>query len=231
MRARPLTGRTSATRVAAVLGILALGLGAGVTGSRIAAPAESAAAPIATEVIPVVAPVARGIDVPLEDSDEDEDTFDVSPAIGQADVPLGDATREEIATTVEALGAVDDPTTVYDLPVLSDEGDPCASEAEAPADCPDGIRGTILGLTGATLSIFPVPNPPLPGAGGHSVECPAIEPVIDPAARDRMRFGVGSTAPAASMTVVYHPVGQPAAAREITTATTADERTAWEESP
>lgn len=220
--------RPGGIRIAAMLGILALGLGAGFAGSRLAASEESPAAPIASETLPVIAPVARGVDAPLEDSDGDPDTFDISPAIGQADVPLGDAVRDEVVAAVEALGTVEDPATVYDLPVLGGDGDPCASEADAPADCPDGIRGAIFGLTGASMSIFPVFDPQLPSAGNLGVQCPASEPAIDPVARDRMRFGVGSTAPAASMTVVYHPVGQPDAARELLTETSAEARAAWE---
>ncbi|MHA6669520.1 hypothetical protein ACX3O0_11700 [Homoserinimonas sp. A447] len=228
MRGNSFSGRRAVTRIAAVLGILALGVGAGFAGSRLAAPVESVAAPIATEILPVIAPVSRAADAAPEDSDGDPDTFDVSPAVGHADVPLGDAARDEVAAAALALGTVDDPATVYDLPVLGGEGDPCASEADAPADCPDGIRGAIFSLTGASLAIFPVFNPQLPSAGNLGVVCPASEPAIDPATRDRMRLGVGSTAPAASMTVVYHPIGQPDAARELTTETSADERAAWE---
>jgi hypothetical protein len=231
VRANGLGTRRIATRAAAVLGILALGVGAGFAGSRLAAPSEGAAAPVTTEIIPVVAPVARALDASPEDTDGDEDTFDVSPAIGQIEVPLGDADRGEVAAAVTAIGSADDPVTVYDLPVLDGEGDPCASDADPSAECPDGIRGTILGITGTAFAVFPVLNPPLPAEGGYSVQCPASDPPIDPEARDRMRFGVGSTAPAASMTVVYHPVGQPDAAREITAMTTADARTTWEESP
>lgn len=228
MRGSSFTGRQAVVRITAILGILALGIGAGLAGSRIAAPVESAAAPVATETLPVIAPVARAADTVPEDSDGNPDTFDVSPAIGQVEVPLGNTAHGEVVAAVEALGTVDDPATLYDLPVLGGGGDPCASEDEVPADCPDGIRGAIFSLTGASLSIFPVLNPQLPSAGNLGVGCPASEPPIDPVAGDRMRFGVGSTAPAVSMTVSYHPVGQPDAARELTTETSAEERAAWE---
>ena len=237
---RPLIGAAVTIAVAA---------SAILVGMRFASP--EAAAAVATEDVPVLAPVSVG-DAPAT-PDNDPETLDVSDATGTARiVPPGNYDEDALppgvadaiaaldesggdpADTHLALGGADDGTddgTGDGGDGAADDsaaGDPCspapgeAGEGDAPEGCPDGLHSAIFADTmPEDLEVWPVPDPSTT-LEGTSIYCPDLAP-----GDGELGLGVGTNLPA-TITARYWPIADPTAVQTLTLEGIPAEEAAWQ---
>lgn len=228
--------------VLAVIAAVAVGVAATLIGQRFA-PVETVTTQPATEIVPVLTPIAAG----------DEPPADV-PADAEPDAPVvvSVATAEREVTVPASPSSDDavDPSLLFFLDELmawpdallglinfgdderSDGDDPCAPrDGEPDAGCPDGLRSTILSDTAlrdfaAGGQAFPPTYDEYLANGnpfGGSLWCDGLE-----ASEGEVPFGILATAPG-TFTLRYWPTENPAAEREAVVTTTAEQLALWEE--
>lgn len=228
--------------VLAVIAAVAVGVAATLIGQRFA-PGETVTTQPATEIVPVLTPIAESDEPPADVPDDAE---------ADAPVVVSDAAAER-EVTVPAVPSADDPvdpSLLFFFDELmawpdallglinfgsddrSDGDDPCAPrEGEPEAGCPDGLRSTILSDTalrdfGAGGQAFPPTYEQFLESGnryGGSLWCDGLE-----AGDGEVPFGILATAPG-TFTLRYWPTENPAAERETLVTTTAEQVALWEE--
>jgi hypothetical protein len=210
--------------------VVALALGAGmlVLGTSFA-PHQQVAVESGTETVPVVAPIAIGNEEPAADAESEQ--------LAEREVRLPGAVVDGLDPSVQALidelAASADPT--YDITVLDGESegddssvgdDSCAPREGDPADCPDGIRSTILPLIhlrdfNAGVEMFP-PG----GVYGNLLE------VCDPETLNptdgSIPVGIVATAPGAFNLEFWQTADSGAPHVEVSVNTPDDQRAAFE---
>jgi hypothetical protein len=226
----------------AVIAAVAVGVAATLIGMRFA-PVETVATQPATEIVPVLAPIAEGEEPPAEPDDE---------AAPDAPVVVSEASAEREVTVPAAPTGDDqvDPSLLFLFDELmawpdallglinfgdderSDGDDPCAPrEGEPAVGCPGGLRSTILSDTAlrdfaAGAQAFPPTWEQFVENGnpyGGSLWCDGLE-----AGEGEVPFGILATAPG-TFTLRYWPTENPAAERETVVTTTAEQLALWEE--
>lgn len=130
----------------AIVAALAVAVAGVLVGIRLVPPviAES---PSDTVVVPVLAPVEH----------PDEEGGEPSPVVAQTEVTLPGSAPVDLSpglgAVVDALIESPDPAFTlleYDAGATGTDDDPCAPRAgEPPADCPEGLRSTVLSLVAA----------------------------------------------------------------------------------
>jgi hypothetical protein len=226
----------------AVIAAVAVGVAATLIGMRFA-PVETVTTQPATEIVPVLAPIAEGEEPPAEPDDE---------AAPDAPVVVSEASAEREVTVPAAPTGDDpvDPSLLFLFDELmawpdallglinfgdderSDGDDPCAPrEGEPAVGCPGGLRSTILSDTAlrdfaAGAQAFPPTWEQFVENGnpyGGSLWCDGLE-----AGEGEVPFGILATAPG-TFTLRYWPTENPAAERETVVTTTAEQLALWEE--
>ena len=220
--------------VIAAAAVVSVGVTAVIVGATVISP-DSVIAASRTESVPVLAPVAHGPSTPHADADGDPDTLDVSRAVAQQRVPVGEsrAADPRIEQLLDELTAADDPGSVVDpeaaIRVLDGPeatgGDPCAPAVGEPAaDCPSGLGGTVMALRAAPHSdVIGTANPPTYEDSLHKLYyCDAQEHD----ATD-LPFVAATNIPG-TISVSYWPTTDPTAVSRTALATSAAARAEWE---
>jgi hypothetical protein len=226
----------------AVIAAVAVGVAATLIGMRFA-PVETVTTQPATEIVPVLAPIAEGEEPPVEPDDG---------AAPDAPVVVSEASAEREVTVPAAPTGDDpvDPSLLFLFDELmawpdallglinfgdderSDGDDPCAPrEGEPAVGCPGGLRSTILSDTAlrdfaAGAQAFPPTWEQFVENGnpyGGSLWCDGLE-----AGEGEVPFGILATAPG-TFTLRYWPTENPTAERETVVTTTAEQLALWEE--
>ena len=210
--------------------VVALALGAGMLflGTTFA-PHQQVAVESGTETVPVVAPIAIGDEEPAADAESEQ--------LAEREVRLPGAVVDGLDPSVQAvideLAVSADPTydiTVFDGDSEGDDSsvgdDSCAPRDGDPADCPDGIRSTILPLIhlrdfNAGVEVFP-PG----GVYGTLLEvCDAA--TLNPT-DGSIPLGIVATAPGAFDLEFWPTADSGAPHVEVSVNTPDDQRTAFE---
>jgi hypothetical protein len=226
----------------AVIAAVAVGVAATLIGLRFA-PVETVTTQPATEIVPVLTPIAEGEEPPADTPGDDEP---------DAPVVVSEVAAEREVTVPAAPTGDDpaDPSLLFFFDELmawpdallglisfgdddrSDGDDPCAPrEGEPAVGCPGGLRSTILSDTAlrdfaAGGQAFPPTYAEYLENGnpyGGSLWCDGLT-----AGDGEVPFGILATAPG-TFTLRYWPTENPAAERETIVTTTAEQLAAWEE--
>jgi hypothetical protein len=228
--------------VLAVIAAVAIGVAATLIGLRFA-PVETVTAQPTTEIVPVLTPIAEGDEAPAAPDDDAEPGAPVvvSEAAAEREVTTPTTPSDDEAVDPSLLFFFDElmawPDALLGLINFGDEGradgdDPCAPRDGEPAvGCPDGLRSTILSDTAlrdfaAGGQAFPPTYAEFLERGnpyGGSLWCDGLE-----AGDGEVPFGILATAPG-TFTLRYWPTENPAAERETTVTTTAEQLALWEE--
>ena len=166
--------------------------------------------PAGTQTVPILAPIASGDEALPEDPSQAVGEQVVNRVGTSDENPVLRAVIDEIAaasdpaSTIEEIGAED--------PAEAASGDPCAPvEGESPADCPEGLHGTVLELHHVrpvyiTAQAFPPTEAEFRAAGGVDTLAPwcSAQTHTDSEAP----FGIMSTVPA-TFTITYWPSDEP----------------------
>lgn len=215
-----------------VAAALALAVTGAIVGAGFA-PQVTADVPSGTETVAVIAPVSTGSAPEYREPTSDNAPLPVSEAIAEREVLRPGADSGEIDPSLrdvlDALATAPDP--LFELMVLDGDADgdgspasadPCAprpAEAgtgDAPADCPEGLRSTVLTLThlrdfNAGGQAFPPTQEEFRAHGnptGGSLWCDGPAPEAG-----QVPFGILSTAPG-TFSIRYWPTERPG---EVTT--------------
>lgn len=226
----------------AVIAAAAVAVAATLIGLRFA-PVETVVAQPATEIVPVLAPIAEGDEPPADAPGEDdpEAPVVVSDVVAEREVTVPSEPTGDDAVDPSLLFFLDElmawPDALLGLINFGAEDrpggdDPCAPrEGEPAVGCPDGLRSTILSDTAlrdfsAGGQAFPPTYAEYLERGnpyGGSLWCDGLT-----AAEGEVPFGILATAPG-TFTLRYWPTENPAAELETTVTTTAGQLAAWEE--
>lgn len=225
--------------IVAVAAVLAVGVTGAIVGSAFAA-GETVITEAGTQIAPVLAPVGHGPNAPAANPDGDEDTLDVSRAIGEQRVPIGeqDGLDPRLSELLDDLATADDPGAMLDTTAALDVvgrsgepadtdagGDPCApTSGEPAADCPSGISGTVLAVRAAPHpSVVGTANPPVYEDSLHKLYyCdPQEHGALD------LPFVAVSNVPA-RIAVSFWPTSDPDAVTRFNLETSATARAEWE---
>jgi hypothetical protein len=229
--------------VLAIVAAVGVAVAATLVGARFA-PAETVLSTPGSAVVPVLAPIGEGAELPAsatsdpEGPDAEESPL-VSEATGEREVTLasGDPAAADRAV-LTLLGTLAEwPDGLFGLINLEGEAreggdDPCAPrEGESASGCPEGLRSTILSTMAlrdftAGGQAFPPTRAEYAERGnpyGGILWCDGLEP-----AAGEVPFGILATAPG-RFTVRYWPTAAPGDEREATVETTPAQLAAWEE--
>jgi hypothetical protein len=231
--------------IVAVVVVLAVGVTGAIVGSAFAAGQmvtdETVTAETETQTVPVLEPVGHGPEAPDPNPDGDENTLDVSRAVAEQQVPVGESSGLDplLSKLLDDLATSADPGALLDTVTAlgtgeEDEagetdagGDPCApADGEPAAECPSGIGGTVLALRAAPHpSVVGTANPPTYEDSLHKLYyCdPQEHRALD------LPFVAVSNVPA-TIAVSYWPTSEPDAVSTFTLETSATARTEWERS-
>ena len=186
--------------VLSVVAALAVAVAAAFVGASLV-PDEPVVPTETTVVAPVLAPLPTTDGKPSSDA--------VSETVAEARVPVGtseDAPDAALERLIPYLASEDDPILALDEAERAEpEGptdDPCATDA-APADCPEGLHGTILPLVASrSLFIRAQAFPPASGAVADP-QCAVSSPV-----EGQTPIGIAASSPGA-FTLEYWPAAHP----------------------
>ena len=224
--------------ILAVVAVLAVGVTGAIVGSAFAA-GETIITEAQTKTVPVLEPVGYGTEAPDPNPDGDENTLDVSSAVAEQRVPVGDSPDLDplLSQLLDDLATADDPAALLATvtapgaagggePAGTDSGgDPCAPpDGEPAADCPSGISGTVLALRAAPYpSVVGTANPPTYEDSLDKLH------YCDPQEHRsyELPFVAVSNVPA-SIEVSYWPNGEPDAVTSFNLETSATARAEWE---